>query len=433
MVSSDVDRNFAQKASYVRSVSELRRTAVMNDLEVVENEIKDRRVLVDRYVCSGANVYGFSTLLGHLDKYKSHNDSQIKLLDGHLIGPRSTITSYEFRVITLAKILQLAQGGSGVSIETFHHLVEEFESWDREAVGNWKFSYSSGDVVQGAWWAENICGELIRDSQISPGDLIALINGNFVSTGLAISLLTRMRRNLQSIVAIAALMGECSSCLYPNHGNRTSLGALWCSPVQAPVSIRDIRPVVESIQNIWRDLIEACYKNLHQDSFNPVFYVFDGQIRHASQSSFLNLGLAQVLGSSIEVYKRLAGYLQRFITHLCSGVSHFLNDYEKIPFVQPPKIAGAIVSYVEALNSGATMSYLAESMGIEDICDESLRLVDVLSTCIDLCEDLVNLFESSLDLSKDNGSYARLLVEAGVDPALKRDMGNQISDAILTF
>ena len=48
--------------------------------------IRQQRASVEKYVSQGNSVYGFSTLLGHLDHVAGGDDSQKKLIDGHLVG-----------------------------------------------------------------------------------------------------------------------------------------------------------------------------------------------------------------------------------------------------------------------------------------------------------------------------------------------------------
>src|SRR5699024_5423250 len=134
---------------------------------------------------AGPRVYGFNTLLGHLDGIDSGSDSQRNLLQAHLVGSRQSLPAGWGRLLVACKLSQLPVGGSGIHPQTYNWLSRL--NWPDEVhlSGAWTSSYGSGDVVPGAWFVEALVKEFGLKLEF-PGDLICLINGNYVSTAVGL-------------------------------------------------------------------------------------------------------------------------------------------------------------------------------------------------------------------------------------------------------
>ena len=371
--------------------------------------IRQQRASVEKYVSQGNSVYGFSTLLGHLDHVAGGDDSQKKLIDGHLVGSQSPMSPRRFRTVSYVKLAQLSLGGSGISPETFKTILSRASTWDETAFGNWTGSYSSGDVVQGAWWAYNIIGDTIKRDEIPAGDVIALINGDFFSTGVALDVSTHLRELFLRTLKVACLLGSSErlsngvALNNSDHYTVTRKTALWPHGVQAPVSLRDITPLVELIKNSYGSLMDTINSSIERPSGNPLFSFNNERVQHHSQSSFLNFDLSQALLGATDAVQKVSSHIQRYIQHYCAMAADQIEDQDSVIFVQPPKVAAGILARIYGVNAQGTIPVLAESRGIEDVCDESLRRADVLEQAIDHAMELIKIFDDCVDQAQRRG------------------------------
>lgn len=371
--------------------------------------IRQQRASVEKYVSQGNSVYGFSTLLGHLDHVAGGDDSQKKLIDGHLVGSQSPMSPRRFRTVSYVKLAQLSLGGSGISPETFKTILSRAATWDETAFGNWTGSYSSGDVVQGAWWAYNIIGDTIKRDEIPAGDVIALINGDFFSTGVALDVSTHLRELFLRTLKVACLLGSSErlsngvALNNSDHYTVTRKTALWPYGVQPPVSLRDITPLVELIKNSYGSLMDTINSSIERPSGNPLFSFTDKTVQHHSQSSFLNFDLSQALLGATDAVQKVSSHIQRYIQHYCAMAADQIEDQDSVVFVQPPKVAAGILARIYGVNAQGTIPVLAESHGIEDVCDESLRRADVLEQAIDHAMELIKIFDDCVDQAQRRG------------------------------
>lgn len=391
-----------------------------------------QRESVEGYLATGATVYGFSTLLGHLDNITAVSAEQANLLRGHLVGTPGELSEGDFRLLTAVKVQQLSLGGSGVSPATYEALLEYVDTWTGPAMGAWESSYGSGDVVPGAWWANALFGTVAEAGALPAGDLIALINGNFVSTARSIATTIELQRVLTSFVQVAWTMGDTRHEL--NFDGDFEVGPpVWLESVQAPVSLRDPRPLLGNIRSMWGQLIDALWGDLNAASGNPLFTGFDDDVRDVSQSSFLNYELADALSRAITVLVRAGGQLQRYIEHLCLASAELVVGREKVKYVQPPKVATAVHADLSRTDTGLRQTYLATSEGIEDACDETLQLVGRATKAIAEVDELLALFGRVRDDAERDGVLAEIESRLELDWGGKMAAGRQLATRLLPF
>ncbi|MDK8767573.1 aromatic amino acid lyase [Corynebacterium freneyi] len=394
--------------------------------------ITRQRKSVESYLATGATVYGFSTLLGHLDNMAAVSAEQASLLSGHLVGTPDELPEEDFRLLTAVKLQQLSRGGSGVSPDTYEALLEHIRTWTGPAMGAWESSYGSGDVVPGAWWANTLFGTVTESGRLPAGDLIALINGNFVSTAKSITTAIDLRRILSSFVQIAWVMGDTRHDLDVD-GDYSAGPPIWLEPAQAPVSLRDPRPLVRNIRAMWSQLITALWGNLNTASGNPLFTGFDGEVRDVSQSSFLNYELADALNRAITVLVRCGGQLQRYIEHFCTACADSVHGTEKVKYVQPPKVAAAVHADLSRADTGFRQTYLATSEGVEDACDETLQLVGCATKAIAEVDELLALFALVRVDAERDGVLSDIELRIGIDWGRKSAAGDRLASELLPF
>lgn len=350
-------------------------------------------------------VYGFNTLLGHLDTVAAVETNQLVLHQAHLIGRTTSITGTLPDLILATKLEQLSHGGSGLHPHTYRVVLGSFAGPAAEVRGAWRASYSSGDVVPAAWWIQHL-----RDTnpalRFRSGDLIALLNGNFVSTAFALHAVVQLVEYLADFIvrtveiaqpgrvaAVAAgrdwLADEVRADL-PRDSGLPSVG----DHVQPAVSVRDLATYLAPISTTIDALRTAIDARLSTFSGNPTFRYVGREIRHTSSASFLDLNLSLALTSGIQLTHFCMAAIQRFTQHLCDTQAQ-LPAMDYMHFVQPPKVSSAMV--VEAGAKHGTLPsrfQLAESEGIEDQADLSLSIAQSLAEVLRLANDQLAVLDN---------------------------------------
>lgn len=381
-----------------RTLSAARLRAADPDWIAAAGRIEQERIDAEAVLDRGERVYGFTTMLGHLDDAPADAQAQEVLLSAHLVGPRDEAPAGMLDLLSAAKAEQLSHGGSGVRPTTYRAVLDAFG--DEPAMGSWLSSYSSGDVVPAAWWASARVIPKIRP--LAAGDVITLINGSFFAAAHAslawAAATTALVEALRRYAAVAPVRSGTDPDL-------AALARVFATEqrgdVQPPVSLRDAGPAVRTIVRALRDTAGAIDHRLGNVSANPVF-----ENGHAhSQSSFLDFELTRALGGLQLAVQLASGIIQRLITH---GVD--ADD----PFgVQPPKISRALL--LRDPVPGAYLFTGADSRGIEDVRDlalnastEVLRSVETLRALLDIHDDAVP--EGQLPATADVGAVLAGLI-----------------------
>lgn len=342
--------------------------------DTARSVVARERDAVLSFLDSGGSAYGFSTFFGHLDNHAiKPADSQV-LFDAHLVGTPRPLSEKASRAITLIKLCQLAQGGSGISSETFERVLEGL---DRTVSNDLDASYGSGDVVPGAWWVRSVLGPT---PDFQRGDLIALINGSFVPVGLL----------LHAVQPLGALF---STVVWSAGVARDFVQQRNDSGVQLPVSLRDISPLKRELAEGMSQLKSAIESSANRSSFNPAFVFDDNKstVSVSSNSSFLNfecLAAVRRVGTSLSV---AAAYSLSIIRHVSSTLEKESDINHGVDWVQVPKVATAYYdNLMESLTfSGSTAQWTSE--GTEDISDFLLADTRKLLHALGIAEKLVGL------------------------------------------
>lgn len=355
----------------------------------------ERRAIEDMLATRLApTVYGFTTLLGQLDGMGLHADDQERLLRGHLVGEVGEIHAPMPALLLATKIEQLACGGSGIHPDTYGLLLQHCSTPAASARGAWCASYGSADVVPGAWWVHALQAQA-AGLPLQQGDLIALISGNFVSTAFALASSLQLIDYLSCYLAHAAVHADAVPADV-SAASRTWLYRAWMKSAtatlppakprperQRPVSLRDLSMYVSPAARIIDELRDALEFRLSGCTSNPLFASLPPTgVAAWSQSGFVDLRLSMTLTSAIQLVLFCMGAVQRFIQHYCDDRRGLPAD-EFIPYVQPPKVASACLAQARLAHGALASGFsLAESEGIEDICDMSLVLAHALTDVI---------------------------------------------------
>ena len=337
-------------------------------------------------------VYGANTLTGHRDAEAVADPASItsEILRTHAIGSPPWLDRHAARCIGYAKLYSWAAGLSGVSPELFDGVRELVLRDDFSPQVPGAASYSCGDVIPASHWATAVLDELSRSGAHAarPGEVMALINGNFVHVGQAVAMVGRIQR--VSALAVEAASAFHSAAL-ANPSNlyfvatserawassaveyvkRRAKRRLSASDEQDPVSLRAIPQVLETWGNAVGDFLGEVAYLLFKPSCNP--FIDERHPFPISQASFLAPTLSVKTGGVIEAALFLMWAALGWTSHLLSGrVPGIPRDgstsASPLGLIQCPKLMMAICEKARmdlgrrAFAAGADTSY-----GIEDI------------------------------------------------------------------
>ncbi|MBB1039964.1 MULTISPECIES: aromatic amino acid lyase [unclassified Dietzia] len=349
-----------------------------------EPQIIAERGTIDQGIDEGSlgKIYGFTTLLGQLDAVESTAQSQGLLLRSHLIGRRCSMSAEWLRTISAVKIHQLAQGGSGISGQTFRALLDSF-GHEVVAEGAWWDSYGCGDVVPAAWWVNATLGESAV-SGWAAGDLIALINGNFLSTASVVMAGRRLRRTVEGSSELVDRILR---------GPDEKVGARH---LQLPVSRRPPHSVDAIGRAAIANLDDAAGSALKCFSGNPVFS-FSDEVGVHSVSSFLNIEAAAAISAVLRRVRLMGALAVRAIEVECQRRIGAAGTVDQLRFVQPPKVAAAILAEGALPGTDTAGGLISGSEGLEDVADAALSSSRYLHLALDNLATIMRILEAVVE------------------------------------
>ena len=218
-------------------------------------------------------VYGTNTLVGHRDGDTVSEPGAIaaEILKTHAIAGAPWYGRHAAKCIGYAKLYSWAAGLSGVSRKLFEGVRDLLLDPDFYPQIPQAASYSCGDVIPAAHWAKCVLDELARrrSHTVRPGEIMALINGNFVHVGYAVSLAAKLERTWALSLEVASLfhsvsLANSSNLYFVSTGERIwarhavryvrerSGRPLAAADVQDPVSLRAIPQVLRYLVQRYR-------------------------------------------------------------------------------------------------------------------------------------------------------------------------------------
>lgn len=360
-------------------------------------------------------VYGFSTMLGHLDRTGDLGLSQESLLAAHLVGPTSVLSGDVLRLTTLCKIEQVHHGGCGIHPQTFREVLASTTRAPASATGAWESSYGSGDVVPAAWWVRSLLADGSL-GELRTGDTIVLINGSFVAATWTVVAGLQVADVAAQIIAAATVMCRLprSSPLHVDglahpivrafrEAQESGAAYPWDRSGQAPVTLRDGTPLVQAALSATDQLGRALDAVLGGPSANPRFLDVDGAMVAESQSSFLDQRVTFALTGVSQLLQLVTGVAQRFLEHRTASLQR-AAAFPEPALVQPPKVASALLEQVSVLGAPNLRFVGADSEGIEDLRDGALlaarhvlRQVEIVRDALDLLDAFVEVDHGVVD------------------------------------
>ena len=381
----------------------LKRAIDKRDISSWQNaseRLANERKAIEGLLESGGDAYGFTSLFGPLDTIDASDGYQSSLLQWHLIGCPSEIPRRAGDWISAVKLQQLSLGGSGLSPETYLAILNRFAGGISYSI-DLDASYSSADVVPASWWVHSVLDDShpIRNN----GDLIALINGNFVSIGLLAYATERLINCLCTLLATPATVG------FKGYGQTHSQTAIVRSlnidaasnnrPQQSVLS-RDCLPIISGIlQEISRS-VEVVSSASTRKSCNPVFKFDSNDVVAISNSSFLDFSAASASLGLAHATRLAARLLNKVVSTAC--VSAAENDKDNPRWVQYPKVTLGYCIAIEGGEAGPMQMTGSESGGVEDLWDTGLASTNQLLNQLKILDKELSVSLECLSLANLN-------------------------------
>ncbi|MDA3817850.1 MAG: histidine ammonia-lyase [Prolixibacteraceae bacterium] len=288
--------------------------------EKARAKVQKNRDVVAAIVHNKKEVYGVNTGFGPLCTTligeKDTKKLQYNLLMSHSVGVGNPTTPEIAKLMMVLKVHSLAQGYSGISIETLERIIWHIDNNIIPYVPEQGSVGASGDLAQlahlflpligmGKIWNnghEMTTKDYFKNQNIQPVELgpkegLALINGTQFMLANAVMLVERMQNCLDHADIIAAMnleamLGSVKSFDEELHTLRPYAGNIYvakrvrtllenseivkshanCHRVQDPYSLRCIPQVHGASRNAWLHLKEIIQIELNSVTDNPIIF-----------------------------------------------------------------------------------------------------------------------------------------------------------------
>lgn len=292
--------------------------AVLNEQAI--QKIKASQQHVASIVAENKTVYGINTGFGILANTPiSEEDTatlQYKILQSHSVGVGDPIPREIAKIMLITKVHALAQGFSGVQLETLERITWHIENNVIPVVPEKGSVGASGDLAPLAHLFLPLIGlgecyykgerkhtaaifqqENIKPIQLGPKEGLALINGTQFILAFAVKAVQRMHNcleaadiigamTLESLTGTNAPFDERLHQLRPFAGNKLVAQRLRillynsaimqshidCGRVQDPYSLRCMPQVHGASRNAWLHLKELTETELNAVTDNPIIF-----------------------------------------------------------------------------------------------------------------------------------------------------------------
>ena len=359
-------------------------------------------------------VYGLNTLPGHrVSETVAPSDLvkfQFNLIANHRLGSGPYLDDKTARAVTYAKLFAATSGHTLISKSMYEGMLRAATSPAFRPHIPQHASYSAGDVIPAAHWAQDLLdwgkNEEKKDPQLLPGEGMALINGSFVHVGVTLSLVRQLRdfwgMYIDTAESSFKLLGADARTLSePSTADnkwfretmqrvRKSLEAVpRSSEVQDPVSIRTFPQQTQAAIFAIQNLITETNAVLDKPSGNPVMLKKeDGSLEITPSGSFDQASLALATSNVIEALMMIAWQSVRRTVHMLDGDHAGLpkdgvTDNDHLAMIQWPKLAQAKLEELRSrygirnFTSGSSTSEEIEDFWTNGT-ETSLRAMDLL-------------------------------------------------------
>lgn len=384
--------------------------------DAIQNKIQKSQEAVQHMVDNGKTVYGVTTGFGILANTKiSEEDTatlQYKILQSHSVGVGDPVPEEIARLMLITKVHSLAQGFSGIKLQTLHRILWHIENDVIPVVPEKGSVGASGDLAPLAHMflpliglgevffkgvkyksAEILAQFNLKPITLGPKEGLALINGTQFILAYAIKGVQRLHNCLEAADIIGAMSLEALSGtkvpfdarlhqLRPFSGNLLVAQRLRnllqnseimqshidCGRVQDPYSLRCMPQVHGATRNAWQHLKELTEIELNSVTDNPIVLGDDETI---SGGNFHGQPLALPLDYACFAAAEIGNISDRRCYLLLEGKWDLpmllMNDVGlNSGFMLPQYTTAALVSENKTLCFPSSADSIPTSLGQED-------------------------------------------------------------------
>jgi histidine ammonia-lyase len=416
----------AQRRSTIRTDSfspATLRTAYSQPVSVTLSRSQIARVrrsaaTVDRMISRGGAVYGVNTGFGLLAQKRIPSDQlaslQRNLVLSHSAGVGALLSDAVVRLVLVLKIGSLAQGFSGVRLQTLLALARLLETETYPCIPSKGSVGASGDLAPLAHLAATLLGvgqvrtggrvmpaaEGLRRIGLEPLELapkegLALLNGTQVSTALALAGLFAIQDVFGAALVTGALSVDAlkgSDVPFDDRihvlrrqpgqrrvaralkrllaGSRIRASHLTCERVQDPYSLRCQPQVMGACLDVIESAGQTLIREANAVTDNPLVFAAEGEVLsggnfHAEPVAFAADQLALAAAEIGSLSERRTALL---IDPKMSGLPAFLVKESGVNsgFMVPQVTAAALVAENKTLAAPASVDSIPTSAGQED-------------------------------------------------------------------
>jgi histidine ammonia-lyase len=373
---------------------------------------------VDRMIARGGAVYGVNTGFGLLAQKRIPPDQlaalQRNLVLSHSVGVGALLSDAVVRLVLVLKIGSLAQGFSGVRLQTLQALARLLETETYPCVPSKGSVGASGDLAPLAHLAATLLGvgqvrsggrvmpaaEGLRRIGLEPLELapkegLALLNGTQVSTALALAGLFSIQDVFDAALVAGALSVDAlkgSDVPFDDRihvlrrqpgqrrvaralkrlltGSRIRASHLKCERVQDPYSLRCQPQVMGACLDVIESAAQTLLREANAVTDNPLVFASDGEVLsggnfHAEPVAFAADQLALAAAEIGSLSERRTALL---IDPKLSGLPAFLVRESGINsgFMVAQVTSAALVAENKTLAAPASVDSIPTSAGQED-------------------------------------------------------------------
>lgn len=355
-------------------------------------------------------IYGANTLPGHRMADGTGTDANAinrAIMDSHSIAADPPwLDSSAVGFATLAKLIAVGSGNVPVRPETVDLLVAYFQTgdWAKARVPA-AASYSCGDVVPAAHWLRAVLSHSgVSVETLGPGEVMALINGNFIALGATLARLADLPALLARVLANAAWLVDLTHMpreIFAFHRRSLDIAPAMDAlndvaghddeplPVQLPVSIRSIPQLQAMRHRAVAHLARTVMQALAEPSGNPLYDPATGAM--LSQSSFLALDVSLALSATMEM---LLAQMWA-CTERCKFLAeHFGEEVGRNP-VATIQVVKQMQAQTEAARRAHGIRLFASggstSAGVEDLWGYTLPAAQALDDAMGRLDTLIGI------------------------------------------
>lgn len=347
-------------------------------------------------ICLSHKVYGFNTLPGHRDSESIENKEitnfQYDLIKSHNISSGLEYSSTTVKYFLFCKLMSIHQSGTGISPNAYESIFNMYIN--EEGMAHKESSYSCGDVIPAASLFKNVVN-------LSKGDAMSLINGNFIHIGVSLSLAEELdnmwvlyKHQTNELLNLVPIQ---KGILHNKSINLEAIGIIpkkYNVSVQDPVSIRALPDITYTVLNSIKSYFSEIERLINSPSGNPLFDF--SEMEAVSQGSYMSTSLSLITSTLIDSILLLLWSIDSRVKYLLSGkVEGIARDNAKkgeLGLIQYPKLITAKLELArKKFSSRVFTSGSSTSFGTEDLWSYGTGIAEELSAILDITNSILEL------------------------------------------